>query len=37
MACEDRFSRIYAELIILKWMIGFALALQVAILLLFFH
>jgi hypothetical protein len=38
MACEDRFSRIDAELIVLKWMVGFALALQVAILaLLFFH
>jgi hypothetical protein len=38
MACEDRFSRIDAELTVLKWMVGFALALQVAILtLLFFH
>jgi hypothetical protein len=40
MACEEnRLSRIYAELIIvLKWMVGFALALDVAILTrLFFH
>jgi hypothetical protein len=39
MACEEnRFSRIYAELIVLKWMVGFALALDVAILMrLFFH
>jgi hypothetical protein len=32
MACEDRFSRIDAELIVLKWMVGFALVLDVAIL-----
>jgi hypothetical protein len=33
MACEkNRFSRIYAELIVLKWMVGFALALDIAIL-----
>jgi hypothetical protein len=33
MACEEnRFSRIYAELIVLKWMVGFTLALDVAIL-----
>jgi hypothetical protein len=33
MACEeDRFLRIEAELIVLKWMVGFALALDVAIL-----
>jgi hypothetical protein len=33
MACGvDRFSRIEAELIVLKWMVGFALALDVAIL-----
>jgi hypothetical protein len=39
MACEDnRFSRIEAELIVLKWMVGFSLGLQVEILtLLFFH
>jgi hypothetical protein len=36
MACEDRFSRIDAELIVLKRMAGFALALQVAILTLLF-
>jgi hypothetical protein len=33
MACgEDCFSRIGAELIVLKWMVGFSLALDVAIL-----
>jgi hypothetical protein len=33
MACEDnRFSRIKAELVVLKWMVGFSLALNVAIL-----
>jgi hypothetical protein len=33
MACEeDCFSRIDAELIVLKWMVGFYLALDVAIL-----
>jgi hypothetical protein len=39
MACEeDRFSRIDAELIVLKWMVGFSLVLEVAILtLLVFH
>jgi hypothetical protein len=39
MACEEnRFSRIEAELIVLKWMLGFSLVLQVAILTrLFFH
>jgi hypothetical protein len=29
---ENRFSRIDAELIVLKWMVGFAIALNVAIL-----
>jgi hypothetical protein len=29
---ENRFSRIDAELIVLKWMVGFAVALNVAIL-----
>jgi hypothetical protein len=39
MACEENcFSRIEAELIVLKWMVGFSLALDVAILTrLFFH
>jgi hypothetical protein len=39
MACEhNRFSRIVAELIVLKWMVGFSLALEVAILVrLFLH
>jgi hypothetical protein len=33
MACEeDCFSRIEAELSVLKWMVGFALALDVTIL-----
>jgi hypothetical protein len=33
MACEEnRFSRIEAELTVLKWMVGFSLVLEVAIL-----
>jgi hypothetical protein len=35
---ENRFSRIDAELIVLKWMVGFGIALNIAILTrLFFH
>ena len=29
---ENRFTRIDAELVVLKWMVGFAIALNVAIL-----
>jgi hypothetical protein len=35
---ENRFNRLDAELIVLKWMVGFGIALNVAILTrLFFH
>jgi hypothetical protein len=29
---ENRFSRIDAELVVLKWMVGFAIAIDIAIL-----
>ena len=35
---ENRFNRLDAELIVLKWMVGFGIALNIAILTrLFFH
>jgi hypothetical protein len=35
---ENRFGRIDAELVVLKWMVGFGIALNIAILTrLFFH